>query len=59
MWPGKIVDVLSTEENFWIPQLGFKGKADFILQTENDGKSQVSAYVNITGSDFIFEVHIF
>lgn len=39
MWAGHIQEILSIEENFWVPQLGIKGRTDLIVEAQtNAGK---------------------
>ncbi|XP_065203752.1 DNA replication ATP-dependent helicase/nuclease DNA2 isoform X2 [Planococcus citri] len=40
-WSGEILQILSIEENFWIPQLGIKGKTDVVLKARKNDKIKI------------------
>lgn len=44
-WPGRILEISSIEENFWVPVLGMKGKADFVVKAETNEKIQVVNFI--------------
>lgn len=41
MWAGHIQEIISIEENFWLPQLGIKGKTDLIVDAKTDAGAKV------------------
>lgn len=45
MWVGHILEILSIEENFWVPQLGIKGKTDLIVEAQTNAGRRVCHFL--------------
>lgn len=45
MWAGQILEILSIEENFWVPQFGIKGKTDLIVEAKTNAGKKVCHFI--------------